>query len=119
MKEIFNDNNELFDIPYSTFEPTKRKNSITNMNTIPGEEELGFDCRILPNYDLNKVKEEVNKIAKTVEDEFKVKIEIEYLQDLQAPTPTLVDSEIVITLQKSIKKILNIDAKPIGIGSKS
>ncbi len=116
LKKIFNKKNYLYDIPFSTFEPTKRKNSLTNINTIPGEEELGFDCRILPNYDLNHVKKEIKKISSSIEKEFKVKIEIEYSQDLQAPAPTPVDSEIVKRIQKSVKKILNIDAKPIGIG---
>ena len=44
LKDIFNMIDETFDIPYSTFEPTKRGNSITNFNTIPGEEYLGYDC---------------------------------------------------------------------------
>jgi succinyl-diaminopimelate desuccinylase len=114
--EIFNEENKMFDIPYSTFEPTKRYNSITNMNTIPGEEYIGYDCRILPEYDLEEVKIEMKKIARSVEVDFGVKFEIEILQNVQAPKPTPADSEIVELLKKSIKKILDIDAITIGIG---
>ncbi|MCK4795882.1 MAG: M20 family metallo-hydrolase [Spirochaetes bacterium] len=116
IKDIFNALDPMYDLPYSTFEPTKRTNSITNMNTIPGEETIGFDCRILPQYNLNEVKDEMKKIVKSVEKDFEVKIEIEVLQDIQAPNPTPANSIIVGMLQGSIKKILNIHAKPIGIG---
>jgi len=112
----FNKKDKMYNIPYSTFEPTIHKNSITNMNTIPGEEILGIDCRILPDYDLKIIKDEIKKIVKTVENEFKVKIEIDILQDIKAPAPTSADSLIVKKLKKSIKKILNLDAKLIGIG---
>ena len=110
LNEIFNEKNEMYDIPYSTFEPTKRYNSIMNMNTIPGEEFIGYDCRILPEYDLEEIKNEINKIVRSIEIDFGVKIEIEILQNIQAPKPTPADSEIVILLKKSIKKVLNIDA---------
>lgn len=116
LNEIFNEKNEMYDIPYSTFEPTKRYNSIMNMNTIPGEEFIGYDCRILPEYDLEEIKNEINKIVRSIEIDFGVKIEIEILQNIQAPKPTPADSEIVILLKKSIKKVLNIDAITIGIG---
>ena len=86
------------------------------MNTIPGEESIGYDCRILPDYDLEEIKIEMKKIAKSIEIDFGVKIEVEILQNIQAPKPTPADSEIVKLLKKSIKKILNIDAITIGIG---
>ena len=116
INEIFNKKDDAFDIPYSTFEPTKRGNSITNLNTIPGEEFLGYDCRILPVYNLTDVLSEIEKIKESVEKDFGVRIEIELLQNIQAPLPTPKDAPVVKLLQKSIKKILNIDAKTIGIG---
>lgn len=116
IKNIFNKKDPMYDVPFSTFEPTKRVNAITNMNTIPGEETIGFDCRILPDYDLDNVIKEMKKIADGVEKSHNVTIDTEVLLMVQAPTPTPVDSEIVKMLQKSIKKIRGIDAVPIGIG---
>lgn len=116
LNKIFNKKDEMYDLPYSTFEPTKRSNSIENMNTIPGKEILGYDCRVLPDYNLDDVINEMKKIAKNIEKEFNVKIEMEINLKLQAPEPTPTDSDIVKLLQKSVKKILNKEAKPVGIG---
>jgi len=116
LREIYNEINELFDIPYSTFEPTKRVGSVINMNTIPGEETLGFDCRILPCYDLNNVLNDIKEIAKGVENEFGVKIEISTPQFVQAAPPTSEDSEVVCLLKNAIKKVTGKTPRPVGIG---
>jgi len=113
---IYNHKDEMYDIPYSSFEPTKKRNNVTNFNTIPGEEELAFDCRILPNYNLEDIINSMKEIANTVEQDYNVKIITDIKLKLQAPAPTPNDAEIVKILQKSIKTVLNIDAKPIGIG---
>ncbi|MBN2544886.1 MAG: M20 family metallo-hydrolase [Spirochaetes bacterium] len=106
----------MYDVPYSTFEPTRRYNNIENINTIPGSEILCYDCRILPDYKLDDIISQIELIKKEIEKKFKVKIEIEIKIKLQAPIPTPTDAQIVQKLKKSVKKILNIDAKPIGIG---
>jgi succinyl-diaminopimelate desuccinylase len=114
--EIFDYSDPMYDIPHSTFEPTKRFNSVTNINTIPGEETICFDCRVMPVYKLDRVIEEVKKITGSVEKDFGVRIDFQTPQKVDAPEPTSVDSDIVIALKKSIKKNLGIDAKPVGIG---
>jgi len=116
LSEIYNGNNEVFDIPYSTFEPTKRIGSVTNMNTIPGEETLGFDCRILPQYDLEEVVKKIDEIVKSVEKDFCVGIQVTFQQKLQAPPPTPKDALIIKLMQKSIKKVTGKEPKLIGIG---
>lgn len=116
LRDYYNEQNPLFDIPYSTFEPTKRIGSVINMNTIPGEEILGFDCRILPCYDLQKVLDDIKEIAKGVEYEFGVKIEITTPQFVQASPPTSEDSEVVQLLKSAIKKVTGKTPKPVGIG---
>ncbi len=112
----YSDKDLLFDIPYSTFEPTKRVGSVTNMNTIPGEEFLGFDCRILPKYDLGEVVSFIKSIVKDIEDRFGVTVEIETPQYLQAAPPTSKDAPVVKLLQKAIKEVHGRDTKLIGIG---
>lgn len=112
----YNGRNDLFDIPYSTFEPTKRVGSVTNMNTIPGEELLGFDCRVLPQYNLTEVVETMSNIAKEIEKRYNVKIELTLQQNLQAAPPTDANAPVVKLLQKSIKRIHNKEVKLNGIG---
>nr|HPO49814.1 M20/M25/M40 family metallo-hydrolase [Spirochaetota bacterium] len=116
LHEKYNAKNDLFDIPYSTFEPTKRIGSVTNMNTIPGEETLGFDCRVLPEYRITEVLDTIKNIASDIEKRYGVKIETAIHQNLQSAPPTDKDAPIVKLLQKSIKKVHNKEPKLIGIG---
>ena len=115
--EKFNKKDDFFDVPYSTFEPTKRIGSITsNMNTISGEEILGLDCRVLPDYNLKDLLNEIDIIKKSIEEKFKVKITTTIEQDLQASPPTKTTEKVVILLKDSIKKVTGKNAKFIGIG---
>lgn len=116
LHEIFNKRDDVFDIPYSTFEPTKKTANVPNINTIPGEDVFCLDCRLLPVYKVDDLLREVQKIIDSVEKDFKVKIETETPQLLQAPPATPVDSEIVERLKKAIKEVYRVDAKPMGIG---
>ncbi|KPJ96585.1 MAG: diaminopimelate aminotransferase [Gammaproteobacteria bacterium SG8_11] len=116
LHEIFNTRDDVFDISYSTFEPTKKTANVPNINTIPGEDVFCLDCRLLPVYEVDDLLKEVRKICDGVEKDFNVKIEMETPQLLQAPPATPVDSEIVERLKKAIKEVYHVDAKPMGIG---
>lgn len=116
LHEIFNKHDDVFDIPYSTFEPTKKAANVPNINTIPGEDVFCLDCRLLPVYKVDDLMKEVRKICDGVEKDFKVRIEFETPQLLQAPPATPVDSEIVVRLKKAIKEVYHVEAKPMGIG---
>ncbi len=113
----FNKRDSFFDVPYSTFEPTKRIGSITsNMNTISGEEILGLDCRVLPDYDLKDLFKEIDIIKDSIEKRFGVKITTSIDQELQAPPPTKTTERVVVLLKDSIKTVTGKEAKFIGIG---
>jgi succinyl-diaminopimelate desuccinylase len=112
----FSHQDKMYDIPYSTFEPTKRSNAVANINTIPGEELLCYDCRVMPVYRLDTIIEEVKKITMSIEKDFGVRIDTEIMQKVDAPKPTSPDAPIVLALKKSIKKILNIEAEIVGVG---
>jgi succinyl-diaminopimelate desuccinylase len=62
--KIFNKKNKLFEPAYSTFEPTKKEANVPNVNTIPGEDVFYIDCRVLPEYKIEKVEKEIIKITK-------------------------------------------------------
>lgn len=106
----------IFDPPTSTFEPTKKENNVSNVNTIPGEDVVYFDCRLLPELSPDKFIEEAKAMAKEVGDKFgaKINIEIDHLQKAAAPTPS--DCELVLAAKKAIQDVNGVPAKVIGIG---
>ncbi len=107
---------EVYDPPISTFEPTKKEINVENINTIPGRDVVYFDCRILPCYTLEAVKQEIRSRADKIEKKFKVKINLDYPEEHAAPTPTASDAPVVKALQKAVKEITGRDAGTIGIG---
>jgi succinyl-diaminopimelate desuccinylase len=116
LQEFFHIQNEVFDPPNSTFEPTKKEANVPNINTIPGEDIFYLDCRLLPEYSVDQLIKKVQQICKNVENDFQVKIEIEpVLSDGAAPA-TPEESLVVQKLLKAVKQIYQIEAKSIGIG---
>ena len=111
----FNTKNNLFEPPYSTFEPTKREKNVDNPNTIPGLDVSYFDCRVLPSYTNEEVIEFVRDFLekKQMDDGFECRMEI--LQNESSP-PTPENSEIVMRLKKALKILRGAEAKPVGIG---
>ena len=116
LHEKYSIKDEYFDPPQSTFEPTKKENNVDAVNIIPGEDVVHFDCRILPNYDLNQILNDTNLLAEEFEGKTGAKIKVEVLQKSVAPKPTDVNSKIVIMLQDAIRKVRGIEPKVGGIG---
>ena len=117
LHEKYNAVDNLFGrIPISTFEPTKKEHNVDNINTIPGTDVLYFDCRVLPQYDLDEILNDVNRIKEKYENKFGVKITIEVPQMEVAPAPTLADHPMVLKLKESVEKLRNIKTMVGGIG---
>ena len=114
--EHYSYEDKMFGPPISTFEATKKEPNVPNVNTIPGEDVFYMDCRILPREDLDEVLEFIKNIATRVEIETGVSIDISTTSMSNAPEATPIDSDIVVNLQKAIKTVMNIEAKPVGIG---
>lgn len=120
----YNARDELFDPPESTFEPTMGGNPSDAPNIAPGEHEVVFDCRVLPQYKLDEVLSDAQEVAEEIKEKYKKEIDgkvlpevkVEVLQRLDAPAPTPKDSEIVKLLQKVIKEFRGKDVKIGGIG---
>ena len=108
--------NEQFDVPYSTFEPTKRTSSVSNINTIPGSETLCYDCRVLPMYKLDCVLTHINQAVEKVKKETGVEITYEVKQRVDAPQETSVNAPIVQQLVSAIEKKLGFTPKTYGVG---
>jgi len=117
LHRIFDARDPLYHPPASTFQPTKKELNVPNVNTIPGEDVFYLDSRILPQYKLLDVFDQIRKMADNIEKEYGVSIGIESVQAVQAPSPTPADALVVIGLQEAIRDVYHIEATPQGIGA--
>ena len=106
----------LFHPSNSTFEPTKKDSNVPNINTIPGDDVLYFDCRVLPDYKISAVLKTIKAIARETEKKFKVKIEITLQQKEEAAPPTDPKSPVALAISSAVKELRKKTPKTIGIG---
>ncbi|MDR0785434.1 MAG: M20 family metallo-hydrolase [Treponema sp.] len=111
----FNTRDSLFEPDYSTFQPTKKEANVPNVNTIPGTDVFYMDMRILPQYPLKAVFDEINVVKAEIETRFGVKIVYETCQQSESKA-TAADAPFVKRLSAAVKEIYGVDTKPIGIG---
>ena len=108
--------NDYFTVPYSTFEPTKKDQNVEAINIVPGEDVAYFDCRILPQYNLEEVLTDISKVAEDFEAETGGKIRIEIIQK-QAASPMLdIESELVTLLKNALMQARGFEAAVGGVG---
>ena len=103
-------------MPESTFEPTRKDRNVDAVNIIPGEDITYFDCRILPNYDVDEVLAEITRVTAEFEKKTGATITFEVLQKQIAPKLKDGNSEMVALLKKAIKDARGLDARVGGIG---
>ena len=111
----FTKTDEMFEPPYSTFEPTRRLANVPAVNIVPGREVFEFDCRVLPEESLDEILEVVRGICADVEKRTGAKIELE-VDRTDAAEPTSPDSEVCRLLAKSVREVLGIEPVTGGIG---
>jgi succinyl-diaminopimelate desuccinylase len=110
---------EFYDVPYSTFEPTKRDRNVDAVNIIPGEDVTYFDCRVLPSYSLDEVLAEVNTVLSEFGAKTGAKLKLEILTKQTAPKPVDKNEKVVTLLKQAIKQARKTDAQVGGIGGGS
>ena len=106
----------IFSPPKSTFEPTKKEANVPNINTVPGSDIFYIDCRVLPKYQLDLIKEAIQRICGEVADRRGVQVDFEIVIQEQAAPPTPSNAPIVVALKDAIREIYGREAKPMGIG---
>ncbi len=106
---------ELFDPPVSTFSPTKKEANVPNINTIPGDDVFYFDCRVLPQENLDEVLERIRGLMKEVEEKYGVTVSLETVQRESSPA-TPASSPLVTHLTRAVKSVYGAEAKAVGIG---
>ncbi len=115
LHKAFKQENKLFTYPFSTFEPTRRFTNVPAVNIVPGREKFSFDCRVLPEINIDDVLGIVNKICKDIEQRTGATIELK-VDRADAAQPTTPDNEITKLLVSSIREVFNIEPKAGGIG---
>lgn len=115
LEAVFSQQDELFDPPYSTIQPTKKEANIPNINTIPGEDIFYMDCRLLPCYQISEALEKMRSTADEIEAKYGVHVTLDTVQAESSPT-TAASAPVVQLLSAALKKVHGIDAKLIGIG---
>jgi succinyl-diaminopimelate desuccinylase len=116
LHEKYSFKDDSFDVPESTFEPTRKDKNVDAVNIIPGEDTIYFDCRILPNYDVDEVLAEITRVTAELEKKTGATITLEVLQKQIAPKLKDGNSEIVALLKKALKDARGLDAQVGGIG---
>ncbi len=116
LEEIFSLEDNIFDPPYSTFEPTLKEKNIPNVNMIPGNDVFYMDVRVLPEYSNKQIEDEIKKISLKVAKEENVKIFVSKILEIRTERKTPEDSKIVLNLKESIKTVLKKEPQVIGIG---
>jgi len=116
LNDVFGRTDALFDPPTSTFAPTKKEANVPNVNTIPGQDVFYLDCRVLPDYPLDDVEQEIRRISDAVEAEHGVRIAFERVVREQAAPGTPADCEAVTRLAKALRDERGIEPRVIGIG---
>lgn len=115
----FNEIDDFFQPPGSTFEPTRKEANVPNINTIPGEDVFFFDCRVIPDVPLDSVLREMKEVAGRVEEQFGVKTKVEEVIKFEAPRPTPADSPVVVALAQAVQEVYGVQARPHGIGGQT
>ena len=107
--------NPIFQPDVSTFEMTKHEKNTDSVNIIPGLDVSYIDCRVLPEYSLDSVLEDLKKLAAS-KDFANARIDIEAFNREDAAEPTPADSEIAKLTARSVKAIVGIEPRMVGIG---
>jgi succinyl-diaminopimelate desuccinylase len=116
LHKLYDGEDGLFSPPVSTIEPTKKEENVPNINTIPAEDVFYFDCRMLPQYELTNLMEEMKRIAAEVAAELKVEVKVEPVQMAQAAPPTSPDAPVVRMLAKAVREVWGGEPYTRGIG---
>jgi len=112
----FADQDALFDPPTSTFAPTKHEANVDNVNTIPDKDVFYFDCRLLPQHDLEEVVAFIQAHVDAVAEDFGVEIEMDFVQREEAAPPTDPDAPVARALREAVFNVYDVEARAGGIG---
>lgn len=102
--------------PASTFTPTKHEANVPNINTVPGKDVFYIDCRVLACYELDDVIKTARAVLEDVARACAVEVQVEVVQAHMAAPGAPVDTLLVKRLERGIRRIYQIEPRPVGSG---
>lgn len=114
LNKKFNKNNKIYNIPFSTFEPTKKDANIPSINAVPAVDTFYMDCRVLPFYTFKQIKAEAQRIVNRVAKAHGVKITVSSLMEIAA-APTRSSSAVAKCMADAVETVLKKPARFVGI----
>jgi len=116
LHEKYSEKDDYFDPPETTIEPTKKDANVDAVNILPGEDVTYFDCRILPQHNVEEIISNTRKLAEEFKKSTGADIQFEPMQKTLAPKPTDANAKIVKMLKEAIRTVRGIEPKVGGIG---
>ena len=116
LHDRFGARDDLFDPPGSTFEPTMHESNVPNVNTVPGEDVFCFDCRVLPQVDLDEALAYIRSEMGRVDAELGTKTELEVMTRIDAAPGTPPGCPAVRMLREAVAEVYDVQGRPMGIG---
>lgn len=116
---VFRNKNPLFSPPWSTFVPSKKEANVENINTLPGKDVFYLDCRVLPEYSIEEVEQEVRQIAEAVGSKYRAEIKVDVVHREQAPAATPIDSPVIERLAAVLARQRGIEPMICGAGGQT
>lgn len=107
----YKEKDNIFENPYSSFEPTFISSNIENFNTIPGYTKLFIDCRVLPEYDIEEIISQIKNIKNNFEEKNDIKLKITFPFKFQSPPPLNKDIHFIKYFTDTLKELKKIDIR--------
>ncbi|MBI4977857.1 MAG: M20 family metallo-hydrolase [Spirochaetes bacterium] len=112
----FGERDAMFDHPFTSVEPTRVKNNVTNINTIPGEQVISFDCRLLPQHSIASFMKAVTAVQRSVAKKFGITITRTIQQQHSSLPPLPVDSTALTLMRGAVKDVFSKKMQVYGVG---
>jgi succinyl-diaminopimelate desuccinylase len=116
LRDSFDRVDHLYDLPRSTFEPTRHEANVPNINTVPPREVFCFDCRVLPHYSLDAVLAFVDAQCRSIDGVHATQTEMAVVMRQDAPPPTKPDAPVVEMLSEALCETRRIEPTTVGVG---
>lgn len=111
----FDQRDELFSPPCSTFVPSLHEANVPAINILPGREVFCLDCRLLPGVEIGEVTGAVRHICAEIASKHGVETDVQVVQS-QAASRLADDAPVTELLRQAIRDVYGQDARAIGIG---
>jgi len=115
LNRIFPQTNDLFLNPGNFFTLTRVEETNQAVNYIPGEMTFHMDIRLLPECDPEEVLKVITHQASLVEQRYRTPIFVEQIGLGKPGLPISTEAPLVRELQKTIKDLLEVEARPVGL----